>query len=98
MTVTLTGTPVIHTKRLILRAPEPWDAAPFCAFLGSDRARFVGGTTNLIRVEVVRSRFVFDEYFAGLRIPRSETIHAQCAVGGTATAQDATRRLRKDAR
>ena len=46
MTVTLTGTPVIHTKRLILRAPEPWDAAPFCAFLGSDRARFVGGTTE----------------------------------------------------
>ena len=35
MTVTLTGTPVIHTKRLILRAPEPWDAAPFCAFLAS---------------------------------------------------------------
>lgn len=53
---------------------------------------------RIVRVEVVRSRFVFDEYFAGQRIPRSETIHARCAVGGTATAQDATRRLRKDAR
>ena len=38
--------PVVRTERLILRAPEPWDAAPFCAFLGSDRARFVGGTTE----------------------------------------------------
>ena len=53
---------------------------------------------RIVRVEVVRSRFVFDEYFAGQRIPRSETIHARSAVGGTATAQDATRRLRKDAR
>ena len=53
---------------------------------------------RIVRVEVVRSRFVFDEYFAGQRIPRSETIHARCAVGGTATAQDAPRRLRKDAR
>ncbi|MGD4146664.1 hypothetical protein QT567_22595, partial [Xanthomonas citri pv. citri] len=53
---------------------------------------------RIVRVEVVRSRFVFDEYFAGQRIPRSETIQARCAVGGTATAQDATRRLRKDAR
>ena len=46
MTITLSGTPVIHTKRLILRAPEPWDCAPFCAFMASDRARFVGGTTE----------------------------------------------------
>ena len=28
---------------------------------------------RIVRVEVVRSRFVFDEYFAGQRIPRSET-------------------------
>lgn len=46
MTVTLTGTPIVHTKRLILRAPEPWDCAPFCEFMASDRARFVGGTTE----------------------------------------------------
>lgn len=43
MTVTLSGTPVIHTPRLILRAPEPWDVAPFAEFITSDRARFVGG-------------------------------------------------------
>lgn len=43
MTVTLIGTPVLHTKRLLLRAPEPWDVAPFTAFMTSDRAHFVGG-------------------------------------------------------
>lgn len=55
---------------------------------------------RIAHVEVVRSRFVFDEYFAGRRIPRSETVHARCAVGGTAAAPDGTpaRRRRKDAR
>lgn len=46
MTVTLAGTPVTHTRRLLLRAPEPWDCAPYTAFMTSDRARFMGGTTE----------------------------------------------------
>ena len=55
---------------------------------------------RIVHVEVVRSRFVFDEYFAGRRIPRSESVHARCPVGGTAQAHDSTitRRPRKDAR
>lgn len=43
MTVALIGTPVLHTRRLILRAPSAADVSPFAAFMESDRARFVGG-------------------------------------------------------
>lgn len=39
----LTGTPVLETGRLVLRAPGPQDAEAFIAFLGSDRARHLGG-------------------------------------------------------
>jgi RimJ/RimL family protein N-acetyltransferase len=39
----LTGTPVLTTARLVLRAPEPGDFEGFAAFMGSERARFVGG-------------------------------------------------------
>ncbi len=35
--------PVVETERLVLRAPGPEDVAPWTAFLGSERARFVGG-------------------------------------------------------
>lgn len=35
--------PEIETERLILRAPRIEDFEPFSAFLGSERARFVGG-------------------------------------------------------
>ena len=42
MTITLSGTPVIHTKRLILRAPEPWDAAPDGVPCGSPDAPWPG--------------------------------------------------------
>lgn len=43
MTPNLTSTPVLHTERLILRAPEAADFETFAAFVMSDRARFVGG-------------------------------------------------------
>ena len=35
--------PTLETRRLILRAPRMTDMEPFAAFLGSDRAAFVGG-------------------------------------------------------
>ena len=41
--VTLAGTPVIETERLRLRAPETRDFDGFAAFVGSERARYVGG-------------------------------------------------------
>ena len=55
---------------------------------------------RIVHIEVVRSRFHFDEYFSGQRLPRSETIHARCVVGGTAETQSSrgSRRGRKDAR
>jgi RimJ/RimL family protein N-acetyltransferase len=34
---------VLETERLTLRGPEPQDLAPFTAFMGSERSRFVGG-------------------------------------------------------
>jgi RimJ/RimL family protein N-acetyltransferase len=39
----LTGTPVLRTPRLVLRAPEPGDFEGFAAFLAGDRAAHVGG-------------------------------------------------------
>ncbi|WP_088622149.1 GNAT family N-acetyltransferase [Oceanicola sp. 22II-s10i] len=33
----------LTTHRLILRRPEPADFEPFCAFMMSDRTRFLGG-------------------------------------------------------
>jgi RimJ/RimL family protein N-acetyltransferase len=41
--VTLIDTPVIETERLVLRAPRLEDFEPFAAFLGSERARYMGG-------------------------------------------------------
>jgi RimJ/RimL family protein N-acetyltransferase len=41
--VTLYGTPVLTTERLILRAPRAGDYEPWAAFAASDRARHVGG-------------------------------------------------------
>lgn len=39
----LTGTPVLETERLILRAPETGDFEAWAAYAGSPRARFTGG-------------------------------------------------------
>jgi len=39
----MTVIPTLETQRLILRAPEARDFAPFAAFYVSDRASFVGG-------------------------------------------------------
>lgn len=50
----LTGVPVIETERLILRAPVLADMASVVAFLGSERARFVGGPHG---PDVARLRF-----------------------------------------
>lgn len=43
MTIALTGTPVLTTERLILRAPGPQDWPLWRDFIATDRARFVGG-------------------------------------------------------
>ena len=45
----------------------------------------------IVRVEVVRSRFDFDTYYAGTTEPQTETVHARCTVGGTAQAVQPTR-------
>ena len=42
---------------------------------------------DVVRVLVVRSRFLFDDYFADdarPKLPAEETVYAQCRVGGTA--------------
>lgn len=43
MTVALTGTPVLRTERLVLRAPQTPDFDAFAAYVATDRARFTGG-------------------------------------------------------
>ena len=35
--------PVLHTERLILRAPDARDQAAYCAFAATEDARFIGG-------------------------------------------------------
>ena len=45
----------------------------------------------IVRVEVVRSRFHFDTYYAGTTEPQTETVNARCTVGGTAEAVQPTR-------
>lgn len=47
---------------------------------------------DIVRVEVVRSRYFFDTYYAGNTTPQTETIHARAVVGGTALAVEQTRR------
>ncbi|MGO1543362.1 MAG: hypothetical protein ACTHXA_03380 [Gulosibacter sp.] len=39
---------------------------------------------EIVTIAVVRSRYVFDDYFAGQKRPAAEVIHAECPVGGTA--------------
>jgi len=39
----LTGTPVLETERLRLRAPRLSDFEPFVSYFGSERSRFTGG-------------------------------------------------------
>jgi RimJ/RimL family protein N-acetyltransferase len=41
--IEMTGIPVIETERLRLRGPKTSDFETFAAFIGSDRARHVGG-------------------------------------------------------
>ncbi|NUL46278.1 hypothetical protein F7P69_13895 [Cellulosimicrobium funkei] len=55
---------------------------------GAQRRRKEAG---IVRVEVVRSRYFFDTYFAGNSTPQMETVHARADVGGTATAVSETR-------
>lgn len=39
---------------------------------------------QIVRIAVVRSRFLFDDWFDGDRRPQAETVFAQCEIGGTA--------------
>lgn len=43
MSVTLANTPVLETKRLVLRAPQASDVEPALAFMVTDRAQYIGG-------------------------------------------------------
>jgi hypothetical protein len=45
----------------------------------------------IVRVEVVRSRYFFDTYYAGNTTPQVETVHARADVGGRAVAVSETR-------
>jgi hypothetical protein len=46
---------------------------------------------GIVRVEVVRSRYFFDTYYAGNTTPQVETVHARAEVGGTAVEVSETR-------
>ncbi len=65
------------------RWPAPRGAGP-----GAVRRRREAG---IVRVEVVRSRYFFDTYYAGNTTPQVETVHARADVWGTAAAVSETR-------
>lgn len=65
------------------RRPAPRGEGP-----GAVRRRREAG---IVRVEVVRSRYFFDTYYAGNTTPQVETVHARADVGGTAEAVSETR-------
>lgn len=44
--IQLSATPVLETERLILRAPVATDYPAFAEFYGSERAKFIGGTSE----------------------------------------------------
>ncbi len=46
---------------------------------------------DIVRVEVVRSRYFFDTYYAGNTTPQTEAVLARAQVGGTAEAVSETR-------
>ncbi|PKP69042.1 MAG: N-acetyltransferase [Alphaproteobacteria bacterium HGW-Alphaproteobacteria-4] len=41
--IALTGTPVLETERLVLRAPGPADWPQWLAYFGTERSRYSGG-------------------------------------------------------
>lgn len=45
---------------------------------------------GVVEVQVVRSRFIFDDYFSGDKTPQAESVHATCRVGETAEPGPAT--------
>ncbi|MBF9028917.1 GNAT family N-acetyltransferase [Rhodobacterales bacterium HKCCE3408] len=55
MTVTLSNTPVLTTERLTMRVPEMADFEPFCAFVCSDRVRYIGGGADKDRLHAWRA-------------------------------------------
>ncbi len=55
MTVQLTGTPVLETERLTLRAVQASDRDVFVSFLMSERGHFVGGGADFPRGKAWRA-------------------------------------------
>lgn len=51
----------------------------------ADALHHSGNPEEIAKVLVVRSRFLFNDYFDGDRMPFAENIHARCVPGGTAT-------------
>lgn len=45
---------------------------------------------TIVEVQVVRSRFLFDDYFVGDTRPQAESVHATCRIGGQAEAGPGT--------
>lgn len=79
-----------QVRKQIARAVRAGQAASVAQQYADSLA--AAGERELVRVEVVRARFVFDRYFAGRTAPSSEVVHAECAVGGTAVRCRVTRK------
>ena len=69
--------PRLETERLILRAPQIEDTERFIAFLGSERARFVGGGEGTSRRTAIRAF----GHVAGLWTMRGYSSHVATLKG-----------------
>jgi RimJ/RimL family protein N-acetyltransferase len=72
--------PVIETDRLTLRAPQMDDGKPFAAFLGSERAEFVGGGTGKVNYRASTRAWA---HAAGLWLMRGYGPFTFCLKDGT---------------
>ena len=76
-----------QVRRQISRGIREGRAADIAqCYADSLAVRPQAGEEQIVEVQVVRARFLFDEYFNGDTRPAAESLHAACRVGGTAQA------------
>ncbi|WP_257160588.1 hypothetical protein [Corynebacterium cystitidis] len=76
-----------HTRRQLSKAIRKKNAVEVAQTYADSLARRPRKKErDVVEVIVVRSRFLFDDYFSGDKTPQAESVHARCRVGDTAEA------------
>lgn len=76
-----------HTRRQLSKAIRKKRAVEVAqAYADSVARRPRDNERDVVEVLVVRSRFLFDEYFSSNKKPQAESVHARCLIGSQAEA------------